>query len=304
MLKRVLHRCFALLGVPLLLGAAPAPQAPAPRAAAAVARPALWAVSDADTTIYLFGTIHLLPPNYQWQTPKFRDAIARSDQLVVETVIDLERPQAFQAVLMKLGYTQGLPPIAKRVPPAKLPLLRTAIAASGIPESSFNLMETWFAAFQLLGVQFRAMGLEGQAGPEQALKLVFTAAKKPIGELETNAEQLGYFDTLSEKAQRDLLEGAIDEPGNTAKEFRGMLSAWVRGDVPRIALTFNRDLSASPEIANALIARRNANWSRWVERRMAQPGSIMIAVGAGHLAGRGSVVDLLQRDGYKVRRVQ
>ncbi|HEX6742089.1 MAG TPA: TraB/GumN family protein [Sphingomicrobium sp.] len=299
MLKLLLRRCLAVLGAPLLLGAAPAPQAAAP-----AARPALWAVSDADTTVYLFGTIHLLPRNYQWQTPKFRDAMAESDELVVETIIDLQHPQSFQAVLNRLGYTEGLPPIAARVPPAKVPLLRQAIAASGIPESSFNLMETWFAAFQLLGVQFRRMGLEGEEGPEHALRLAFTAASKPIGELETNAEQLGYFDTLSEKAQRELLEGSIEAPDSTAKEFRGMLAAWTRGDVPRIAVTFNRDLGASTEVATALIKRRNANWRKWIEQRMARPGSVMIAVGAGHLAGKGSVVDLLQRDGYKVRRLQ
>ena len=300
MLKDVLRRCVALLGLPVLLGAAPAPQAAPP-----AARPAMWAVSDADTTIYLFGTIHLLPTNYQWQTPKFRDAIGKSDELVVETIVDFEHPQSFQEDLSRLGYSQTrLPPIIDRVPPAKRALLRTAMAASGIPESSYNLMETWFAAFQLLGVQFRALGLQGQAGPEEALKQVFTAAKKPIGQLETNAEQLGYFDTLSEKAQRDLLEGSIDAPTNTAKEFHGMLSAWARGDVPGIGRSFNRDLAASPEVAKALIARRNANWSRWIEQRMAQPGSIMIAVGAGHLAGKDSVVDLLRRDGYKVTRVQ
>ena len=83
-----------------------------------------------------------------------------------------------------------------------------------------------------------------------------------------------------------------------------MLTAWSRGDVQAIARTFNRDLAGSPELAQALIKQRNANWSKWIEQRMAQPGAIMIAVGAGHLAGNDSVIELLQRDGYRVRRVQ
>ena len=83
-----------------------------------------------------------------------------------------------------------------------------------------------------------------------------------------------------------------------------MLTAWSRGDVEGIARTFNHDLSASPDLQEALIKRRNANWSHWIEQRMAQPGAVFIAVGAGHLAGRDSVVDLLKRDGYAVRRVQ
>jgi len=267
-------------------------------------RPALWSVSDEDTTIYLFGTIHLLPADYQWRSPRFDQALANSDELVVETIVDLDHPQAFQASLLKLGYTPGLPPILDRVPPAKRGLLKAAIAKSGLPESSFNLMETWLAGFMLLGVQLQSMGLQGKAGPEEALKLQFAAAKKPIGELETNAEQLGFFDRLPESAQRQLLEGAIEAPVDTQKEFRSMLASWSKGDVNAIAKNFNRDLSGSPALMDALIKQRNANWSRWIEQRMAKPGSVFIAVGAGHLAGPSSVIKLLERDGFRVHRLQ
>ena len=87
-------------------------------------------------------------------------------------------------------------------------------------------------------------------------------------------------------------------------EFGGMLSAWTRGDVVGIANTFDRDLSTSPALRDSLIRQRNANWSKWIEHRMTQPGAVMIAVGAGHLAGPYSVLELLRKDGYKVRRLQ
>ena len=83
-----------------------------------------------------------------------------------------------------------------------------------------------------------------------------------------------------------------------------MVSSWSRGDVKAIAISFNRDLSSSPELMNSLIKQRNANWSRWIEDRMTKPGSVFVAVGAGHLAGPSSLISLLQRDGYKVRRIQ
>jgi uncharacterized protein YbaP (TraB family) len=83
-----------------------------------------------------------------------------------------------------------------------------------------------------------------------------------------------------------------------------MFDAWSKGDVEAIARTFDRDLSGSPALAQALIKSRNANWSKWIEKRMTQPGQIMVAVGAGHLAGKGSVIDLLKKDGYKVTRLQ
>jgi uncharacterized protein YbaP (TraB family) len=300
MLKALLHRAFAALGLSLALVAAPASAR-----TAQVARPALWEVSDPDTTIYLFGTIHLLPEKYQWRTARFDQALAGSQQLVVETIVDNKNPAKLMAAMASLAFnTPNLPPLAQRVAPEKRAALAAAIKESGFPPQALDKMETWAAAITLLGNQYKDMGLKGDEGVEAILRNTFIANGKPIGELESNVEQLGFFDTLPEKAQRELLEGSIDDSKSMTKELQDMLDAWSRGDVRAIAQSFNRDLAGSPELEQALIKRRNANWSRWIEQRMAQPGAIMMAVGAGHLAGRDSVIDLLQRDGYRVRRVQ
>jgi uncharacterized protein YbaP (TraB family) len=300
MLMRILRRGLAVLGIAALATSA----ATAPAQTAATARPALWQVSDRDTTIYLFGTIHLLPKNYPWRTPRFDRALANSQTLVVETVVDNKNPAALVAELARLGFRQGLPPIAERVSPAKRAVLETAIGKSGVPRPAFDRMETWAAAFMLLGTQFKDLGLTGDAGVETVLRNAFIQAGKPVGQLETNAEQLSLFDTLPESAQRSLLEGAIDSPEAMRGQFNEMLAAWARGDVAKIGASFNEDLSGSPELRDALLKRRNVNWARWIERRMAAPGSVFVAVGAGHLAGPDSVVTMLQRDGYRVRRIQ
>jgi uncharacterized protein len=299
MLKRLLRRMAGALGLAASVGLAVVPQA-----AEAKAAPALWSVSDADTTVYLFGTIHLLPEKVDWRTAKFDAAVNGSQELVVETIIDDKNPAQLMSVLAKLAIGPGLPPIAERVPPAKRAALAAAIKKSSLPPAAFDRMETWAAAFMLLGNQFKDLGLKGGEGVEAKLRSSFTSQGKPIGELETNAEQLGFFDALPEHAQRQLLEGAIESPGDTGKEFARMIDAWTKGNVAAIARSFNRDLAGSPELMNALIKRRNANWSKWIEQRMTKPGSVFVAVGAGHLAGSGSVVDLLQREGYKVHRVQ
>ncbi|HET9811735.1 MAG TPA: TraB/GumN family protein [Sphingomicrobium sp.] len=296
MISKFLKRVLSLAGLAAATLATPA--------AAQTARPALWELSDPDTTIYLFGTIHLLPDNYPWRTKAIDKAIGKADTLVVETIVDQKNPQALAAELAKLGFSPGLPPLANRIHPMKRPLLEAAIAKTGIPRPVFDRMETWAAAFTLLGVQFKALGLEGEHGVEQTLREAFATAAKPVGQLETNAEQLGFFDALPAEAQRALLEGSIENPQAMSGDFTQMLRAWATGDVETIARTFNRDLADSPELMNALLARRNANWSRWIERRLASPGTVMIAVGAGHLAGSGSVQSLLQRDGYRIRRIQ
>jgi uncharacterized protein YbaP (TraB family) len=165
-------------------------------------------------------------------------------------------------------------------------------------------METWAAAFTLLGVQYKSIGLDGENGPEQTLRDAFGAAGKPVGQLETNAQQLGFFDVLPETAQRALLEGAIEPAKSATVDFSAMLRGWADGDVETIARTFNHDLADTPALRETLLDRRNANWSRWIEQRMAQPGVVFVAVGAGHLAGSDSVQAMLQREGYRVTRIQ
>ena len=293
---KALQRFVAPVTALLALGSAA--QAKAPQAA----RPALWAVSDTDTTVYLFGTIHLLPSEMQWRTAKIDHAMANSQQLVVETIIDEKNPTKLMSAMASLGLAKGLPPLLERVPPAQRPALAAAIKKSGVPETAYNSMKTWMAAFLLLSNQFKELGLSG--GVEGVLRADFLAHNKPIGELETNLEQLSFFDKLPEPAQRNLLEGAIEGSASMKREFGGMLDSWARGDVKGIAQTFDKDLSTSPELRDTLIRERNTNWSRWIERRMAQPGAVMVAVGAGHLAGPYSVIETLKKNGYNVRRVE
>jgi uncharacterized protein YbaP (TraB family) len=300
MLKSFFRRAVAALGLgALLIGA------PAPAKTREAARPALWQVSDADTTIYLFGTIHLLPENFQWRTAKFDQAVASSQQLIIETIVDDKDPTKIMSAMASLAFnTPNLPPLIDRVQPAKRAALAAAVKKSGFPPPALDRMETWAAAFILLGNQYRAMNLKGEEGVEAVLRSSFSTAGKPIGELETNVQQLGFFDALPERAQVALLEGAIDNSQTADQEFTGMLKAWSNGDVAGIGRTFDRDLAGSPELAHALIRQRNANWSSWIEQRMTQPGAVMIAVGAGHLAGGDSVIAMLQKDGYRIRRVQ
>lgn len=292
----IFKRTFASFVALIALGTSA--QAKAPQSA----RPALWAVSDADTTVYLFGTIHLLPSDLTWRTAKLNDAMAKSDQLVVETIIDEKNPTKLMSALASIGLTKGLPPLLERVPPAQRPALSAAIKKSGVPEKAYNGMKTWMAAFLLLSNQFKELGLSG--GVEGVLRNDFLARNKPIGELESNLEQLSFFDKLPESAQLNLLQGAIEPSGSMKQEFGGMLDSWARGDVKGIAKTFDKDLAQSPDLRDSLIRQRNTNWTKWIERRMGQPGAVMVAVGAGHLAGPYSVVETLKKDGYTVRRVE
>ena len=301
MLKSLMRRVGAALGLMLLLSpVSAAARVPQP------ARPALWQVSDPDTTIYLFGTIHLLPESLKWRTAKFDQAVESAQQLFVETVVDQQHPQAIQAAMFALGVRPGLPPIAARIPKSKIPKMRAYLAKAGIPEKGLDRMETWLAWLTLVSTEFKDMGLKGSNGPEEILRQQFLTEHKPIGQLETPTEQFGFFAKLPEAAQRKLFVDQIDGGPNedTKGAYNQMLSPWSRGDVKSMGIAFNKDLMTSPELKAALLEQRNANWAKWVEQRLEQPGTVLVAVGAGHLAGKDSVIARLQKDGYKVTRLQ
>jgi uncharacterized protein len=266
-------------------------------------KPALWQVSDADTTIYLFGTIHLLPKDLAWQSPKVDKAIRASENLVLETVMDKD-PQKTGAIMAQLGMSPALPLLLDRVPADKREALQRIVSKSGVPLAVLDRFETWAAALTLASAGMRDLPVSAEYGAEAILAKHFATDGKPVAGLETPAQQLGYFDGLPETAQRRFLASIADDDTNARAEFDAMIAAWGAGDVKKIALTFDDELKLSPELTEVLLKKRNANWSDWIVARMAKPGTVFVAVGAGHLAGSDSVNAMLAKRGLRVSRLQ
>jgi uncharacterized protein len=266
-------------------------------------KPALWKVADADTTIYLFGTIHLLPQDLAWQSPKIDKAIRASQDLVLETVMSKDPMKEGQA-MMQLGFTPGLPPLLDRVAPDKRDALAKVVKKSGMPIETLDKLETWAAALSLAAAGMMELKVSPKYGAEAILAERFGKDGKPVSGLETPLQQLGFFDGLPEAAQRKFLTSIAEDESSAQVEFDAMIAAWGSGNVKKIALTFDDELKLSPELTDALLKRRNANWSDWIVARMAKPGTVFVAVGAGHLAGADSVNVMLAKRGIRVARLQ
>jgi uncharacterized protein len=267
------------------------------------ARPALWKLADADTTIYLFGTIHALPKDFTWTTTALKKAIAKSSALVLE-VGDLNNDAKAASIFRRLAISPNLPPLLDRVPSEKRARLGVMLDAAGIPQGSLDSMESWAATVALAATMLSDLGVSPEYGVEEQLSKTFRAAKKPIAGLETTEQQLGFFDKLSDTAQSTFLISMIDESADASVEFKSMVDAWARGDDKAIAITFDDELKLSPELADVLIRKRNANWTEWLTKRLKRPGTILVAVGAGHLAGDDSLQVMLAKRGLTVTRIQ
>ncbi|MES2445368.1 MAG: TraB/GumN family protein [Pseudomonadota bacterium] len=288
---------FRLLPTLLALLALASCTPPAPKQDA---DPALWVVRDADTTIYLFGTVHTLKPGLGWFDEAVRDAFDRSDSLVLELVLP---PQdELQKLVQELGANSGA--LSAQLPPETAMRLHDALARMGQAPDALDASEAWLAAIQLANMPVQATGYDPRDGAEAVLSQAARKAGKPVSGLESAREQFGYFDRLSPAAQQAMLSETIDGLPKAQAVLDAIVAAWAKGDTAAIGTLINDDLMRSPELARALLVQRNHRWADWIAARMKTPGTVFVAVGAGHLAGRHGLQGDLQRRGMTVYRVR
>jgi uncharacterized protein YbaP (TraB family) len=262
---------------------------------------AVWRIADADTEIWMLGTIHALPPGIKWRSPAIDKILASADGLVLESVDD---PTKTMNAVTSLGIEKGLPPLVERADPAKRAELAKMVKETGVPAAVLDGMKTWAATILLVGASTQRVGASAGNGIETELSKTFTANGRPITGLETAMDVFGALNTMSEAEQRRFLNDSIDTPAEDQSDFRDVLRAWLTGDADKIGKLLEKKDDLSPVVRDLLLHRRNIAWADWLAKRLAQPGGkLFVAVGAGHLAGPDSLQHLLEAKGIKVTRV-
>ncbi|MBN2971283.1 TraB/GumN family protein [Roseomonas aeriglobus] len=275
-----------------------AQQAPAP--AAKDADPALWVMKDEDTTIYLFGTVHVLKPGLSWFDEAVKTAFDGSKELVLE-MVEPNAATMQQIVMSKATQPAGTTLTASLPEPTRGKYVK-AMTDLGLPATAFDNYKPWFAAVNLSLIPLMKAGYDPNSGAEKTLTAAAKSAGKTVSGLETAEQQIGFFDSLSPKAQSDFLSSTVDEMPKIGQTMETMVSDWAAGAPDKLAETLNESMKDSPEVAKTILYDRNARWATWISERMKQPGTVFVAVGAGHLAGKDSVQDKL--GAYKLKAVR
>ena len=104
-------------------------------------------------------------------------------------------------------------------------------------------------------------------------------------------------------SQVKFLNATVEGLPDMDKDFSSLIAHWQEGDPDKLAAEMNESLEATPELAQVLLIQRNMDWSKWIKERLARPGRVFIAVGAGHLAGKGSVQEQLKGMNVALARV-
>jgi uncharacterized protein YbaP (TraB family) len=264
--------------------------------------PAIWKIGDRDTTIYLFGTIHILPPGFQWRSAALDRVVAGAGTLIVESVDDRNRVESLMG-----APSPALPPLATRVSPDhRLALKRFTDTLAPQATAALDGMPTWIAAIAVGYVRdFRAGEIPGP-GADDWLEARFRDARKPVVPIEDGNHVYATVNAIPETEQRRMLDLALDAPDRSRAELRAPMHAWAKGEVgPDSALTVDMVGSSGTEaLAGPLLTSRNRAWADSLVQRLRLPGTALFAAGAGHFVGPGSVLDLLRDRGIKVKRVE
>lgn len=272
---RLKGRLLAALGALL---AAPAAALPADPPAVSPQTPALWAISDHDTTIFLFGTFHALDASTDWFSPTIRAALDASNQLVLETIVP-SAPGELRGTLIRHQLLSqpvaGAPIIADGSAPGFAGSARRTMAAS------------------------RELGMSVEMGADSVLRRTAEAQGKAVEGLESFDAQLGMFATLSRLAPSGAARGQQSERATVMR----LRDAWKAGQSGEFTAMLGTIQNQSPETYRILFADRNHRWAEWIARRLAQPGVAFVAVGAGHLSGGDSIQNNLSRRGIRSSRV-
>lgn len=291
--RRTRPAAAALLAAGALAAAAMAP---------ARGDPAAWRVSEGRGELWLLGSVHYLREK-DYPLPAVVDELyARADGLVFE--IDLDHVDPAEA---EFTSAARLPPgasLATELGPELYGLADARAREFGVDLAPLDRFEPWLAAITLLDRGMAAHGFDAGRGIEQYLLAKAQHDGKHVQGLESLAAEIHVFDDLSAADQRSLLEQTLDELETPERSVEPLVTAWRDGRADELGRALLTDFADFPALYDSLVVDRNRAWTPELERHLAAGDRLLVVVGALHLVGPHSVVDLLRRDGHDVRRLR
>lgn len=271
-------------------------------APAASAAPAMWEVGDADSKVWLFGSMHALPEGVEWRTQLLNEKVAAADLVYFEADIG---PLGMVGIVLKslmLGFTAAQDPWTQRLTPEETATIAAAIAPLGLTVKDLAAYPPWVAQTVIDDKVLREVGFDVGRGADATLQGELAKEKKAY--FESAGEQMDMMGNEPERAQIDRLMRDIANLGKLPDDLRRLEKAWSSGDVGGLIGEIGEDPSIDAAFRQSMITDRNAAWVATIKGLLAQNQEDLIVVGAAHLVGNESVVALLEAAGLTVTRIQ
>jgi uncharacterized protein len=259
----------------------------------------VWAIRGEHNTVYLAGSVHLLKANDAALPAAFDRAYAGSRALVME--LDLGNVNQLEAAswMMEHGTLPEGSTLRKAIGEEHYRRVSAEAARLGLPVEALDQFAPWVLGLQLLELQYQRLGFDPQQGVEQQLERRAQTDGKPTTGLETLAEQLGVFNTLSAEDQARFLDLIVTEMHAVESETQSVVAAWRAGDSGKLAALLGDEYRSFPVLYRTLVTDRNRRWVPQIEKLLKDKEDYFVVVGALHLVGDGGLLELMRKDGFR-----
>jgi hypothetical protein len=291
----------------MLLLASPAqsaqPAAAPPVIAQIKAHPALWIVHSSAGSAYLFGSIHLLPPNIDWRSQPVEQALSASDVFVFEAPLGDSGKEQMEAFVRANGMLPPETALPSLLDETARRDYRAAVQLSHVPPETLVHMRPWLAAVVMEMNLVTSMHYSPDSGVDRQVWAYAKAQNKPVETLETIAEQLNLLMPRDRKLEVEEFDASLKDIGTDTSQVGALVDAWTDGRMNTVARLMNEGLKSTPGTMKLLIDDRNARWVTRISAMLAQHRTYFITVGAGHIAGPRGLPALLAARGYRVEQL-
>lgn len=267
----------------------------------------VWAISgDKGNTVYLAGSVHLLREQDYPVSPVYDQAYANSHEIVMEIDMgEMLNPEGMMK-MQALGMYGADDSLDQHLSPETLDRLRKYLDTHDMGKMLALALPRLKPGMIFMTISsLEAMRLN--AKPELGLEMTYFGKAqedaKPIRGLETIEFQMTRFDELSDTEIEELITKTLDEVHEMPDMIDKLIAAWHMGDEAKLDKLMNEQMEEEGKIRELLLTERNANWVPEIEKSLKGKKNVMFIVGAAHLIGKGSVIDLLRKKGFEVKKI-
>ena len=268
-----------------------------------VTKHSLWKIEGRTNAMYLFGSIHFLKKDFYPLPQPIEDAYKQSQVVVLEVDLgEMDSPEAQMKMLQsgKAAEGEALKDVLSKETYAKL---EAHLTESGLPIAVFDPLRPWMVAVALITTEIIKLGYNPEEGVDKYFYGKVKKDKKEIVPLETLDFQLGLFTSLTKQEQDAMLRETLQEISNFKKDLQGIIDAWKTGDTQALQKLMLEAMRDYPQLHKKLLLDRNKQWVDKLQKLHASGKTVFVVVGAAHLIGKDSVVDLLNAKGLKARQL-
>lgn len=265
--------------------------------------PAIWKVTDYNSTLYLFGSLHLLPGDADWLKDDLRNVMREAGTVFFE-VDTTERGRIDATVLSaQYGLRQDGLRLADNLDNYQLKLLDAVANNGNIPLATLDSMKPWLASQFLTLTAAEQAGLSADLSADEALKSMAGRQQKNVIYLESVEDQIRALADLPESLQYEILTETMEEFDDLGNQLKRLSLGWSVGQTDFMTQQMIDPLKREAgEMYRSLLVDRNEKWAKTLVRHLEGSGTDLVVVGVAHLLGEESLITDLEESGYTVER--